>query len=88
MKRFLVPIVAATLGIAAVATYAEEVKLTDHDRVELRQRADGLRSENALGRTRDQGAEGRFERSGDVHPTKAKHAKKRHLRRAHARPST
>src|SRR5204863_8371556 len=88
MKRLMAALAASTLGLAAVAVYAEEVKLTDHDRVELRQRADALRSENALGRTRDQGAENRIVQSKDLKPVRAKHAKKRHSKRAHARRNT
>ena len=86
MKRWIAPIVVTLLGLSTTAAYAEQVKMTDQDRTELRQRVDSLRSENAFGRTRDQGAEGRVMQSNDVHPTKSKHAKKRHLRRAHSRP--
>jgi hypothetical protein len=75
------------LGLAASAVYADEVKLTDHDRMELRQRADALKAENALGRTRD-GAEGRFVNSNNVKPTKAKHSKRHHSKRAHAKRPT
>jgi len=88
MKRWMTPVVATLIGLSAAAAYAEEVKMTDQDRTELRQRVDSLRSENAFGRTRDQGAEGRVMQSNDVHPTKSKHAKKPHSRRAHSRPST
>ena len=88
MKRWMVPIVVTLLGLSAAAAYAEEVKMTDQDRTELRQRVDTLRSENAFGRTSDQGAEGRVMQSNDVHPTKSKHTKKRHSKRAHSRPST
>jgi uncharacterized membrane protein len=85
MKRFWMPVVAAMLGLPAVAAYAKDVNLTDHDRLELRQRADALKSENALGRTRDAGAENRLVSSRDVKHTNAKHTKKRHLKRTHAR---
>jgi len=88
MKRFWILVVAAMVGIPAAVAYAEDVKLTDHDRLELRQRADALRSENALGRTRDAGAENRLVNSRDVKPIKVKHTKKRHLKRAHARRNT
>ncbi|MDB5927778.1 MAG: hypothetical protein JWN13_6714 [Betaproteobacteria bacterium] len=88
MKRWMVPVVVTLIGLSAAAAYAEEVKMTDQDRTELRQRVDSLRSENAFGRTRDQGAEGRVMQSNDVHPTKSKHTKKRHSSRAQSRPST
>jgi hypothetical protein len=88
MKPFWVPVIAAMVVIPAAVAYAEDVKLTDHDRVELRQRADALKSENALGRTRDAGAENRLVNSGHVKPINAKHTKKRHSKRAHARGNT
>jgi hypothetical protein len=88
MKRFWIPAVAAMVAIPAAVAYAEDVKLTDHDRVELRQRADALKSENALGRTRDAGAENRLVNSPEVKHTNAKHTKKRHLKRTHARRNT
>jgi hypothetical protein len=88
MKRFWIPVIAVMVGLPAVAAYAEDVKLTDHDRMELRQRADALKSENALGRTRDAGAENRLGSSGDVKRINSKHTKKRHLKRAHARRNT
>jgi Ni/Co efflux regulator RcnB len=87
MKRLMVCVAATLLGLTALASYAEEVKMTDQDRTELRQRVDTLRSENALGRTRDQGAEGRVVQSNDIHATRSKHSKKRHYKRTHARPS-
>src|ERR1700737_2621187 len=85
MKRLWVPVVATMLGLTAFATSAEDVKLTDQDRMELRQRVDTLRSENALGRTRDEGAEARVVQSND-RPMRSKHSKKRHFKRTHARP--
>jgi hypothetical protein len=88
MKRFWIPVVAAMIGIPVAVAYAEDVKLTDHDRLELRQRADALKSENALGRTRDAGAENRLVNSGDVKRMNAKHTKKSHSKRAHARRHT
>jgi hypothetical protein len=87
MKRFWIPMVAVLIGLPAAAAYAEDVKLTDHDRMELRQRADALRSENALGRTRDAGPENRLG-SGDVKRINAKHTKKHHSKRHHARRNT
>ena len=87
MKRFWIPMVAVLVGLPAAAAYAEDVKLTDHDRMELRQRADALKAENALGRTRDAGAENRIG-SGDVKRTNAKHTKKRHSKRTNARHPT
>jgi Ni/Co efflux regulator RcnB len=88
MKRLMIPVIATVFGATAVASYAEEVKMTDQDRTELRQRVDTLRSENAFGRTRDQGAEGRVMQSNDAHPTKSKHTKKQHSKGTHPRPST
>lgn len=75
---------AAALGTAAVATYAEEVKLTDQDRVEMRQRASDLQMGNRLGRSAD-GMQQRIIRSGDMKRTRAKHSRKhvrKHARRA------
>jgi hypothetical protein len=80
--KWLPAALAAALGLAAVATYAEEVKLTDQDRVELRQRASDLQTGNKLGRSAD-GMQHRMIRSGDMKRTKAKHARK-HVRK-HAR---
>lgn len=87
MKRFLTALAATTLAVAAIGVYADEVKLTDHDRMELRQRADALKSENALGRTRDQAAESRIVHARDMQPVRARHAKKRHhhAKRIHRR---
>jgi hypothetical protein len=85
MKQFWIPFIAAMLGLPALAAYGKDVDLTDHDRVELRQRADALKSENALGRTRDAGADNRLISPRDVKPANAKHTKKRHSKRAHGR---
>lgn len=85
MKRLWIPVVATILGLSAVAAYAKDVDLTDQDRVELRQRADALKSENVLGRSRDAGAEKRLVNSGELKPLDAKHTKKRHSKRAHGR---
>lgn len=50
MAKLTVAVVAAVLGMASASLYAEEVKLTDQDRLELRQRADSLRASDMLGR--------------------------------------
>ena len=69
---------AAVLGMASASLYAKEVDLTDNDRLELRQRADSLRSGNKLGRDH-------MMPSSDRHSVKhtKKHSKK-HARRPHA----
>jgi hypothetical protein len=56
MKGYLMPAFAAALALTCVSLEAKEVNLADHDRMELRQRADALRAENALGGTRGEGA--------------------------------
>jgi hypothetical protein len=66
--------------MASVPVYAEEVKLTDHDRMEMRQRADSLHSGNMLGRDRVVMSD----RMSDRHVEKTKHTKRHHTRR-HAR---
>ena len=76
MFKLYVPLVAAVLGFASVSAYAEEVKLNDQDRMELRQRADSLRQSDMTGRDR-------MMRSAD-HPMKMKarkHHTKKHARR-------
>jgi Ni/Co efflux regulator RcnB len=86
MKKLLVAVIASMLGLASISLYAEEVKLTDQDRSELRQRVDSLRSENALGRSRDDSM-GRSMRAD--RPVKAKHTKKhvkKHSKRGGTRP--
>lgn len=77
MIRFCVAIAAAVLGMTSV--YAKEVDLTDHDRLELRKRADSLRSSDMLGRDRAM-----HERMTDRHVNKMRHTKK-HAKRKHAR---
>lgn len=81
-RKWLPAALAAALSLAAFATYAEEVKLTDHDRMELRQRADDLKATNRLGRS-DDGMQRSIVRAGDMKQTKAKHSRK-HVRK-HAR---
>jgi hypothetical protein len=79
MKKLCVPLAVAMLGLASFAVYAEEVKLTDQDRTEMRQRVDSLRSGNMLGRD-DMNRTMR----ADDRATKVKHGKKhtkRHARR-------
>jgi hypothetical protein len=86
MKKLLVAVVASMLGLASISLYAEEVKLTDQDRSELRQRVDSLRSENALGRGRDDSM-GRSTTAD--RPVKARHTKKhvkRHTKRSSSKP--
>jgi cytochrome c-type biogenesis protein CcmH/NrfG len=87
MNKLLVAVVASMLGLASISVYAEEVKLTDQDRSELRQRANSLRQDNALGR--GQGDDmGRSMRAAD-RPVKAKHTKKhsrKHTKRGSSRP--
>jgi hypothetical protein len=84
MRNTLIPaLLVSMLGLASAAAYAEEVKLNDSDRMELRQRADALNSGNTLGRTRDDDAQGRMMRSTDMKPVKhSKHHVKKHTRRA------
>jgi hypothetical protein len=52
MTRLTVACMAAVLGMASASLYAKEVDLTENDRLELRQRADSLRSSDMLGRDR------------------------------------
>jgi hypothetical protein len=66
--------------MASVTVYAEEVKLTDHDRMEMRQRADSLHSSNMLGRDRVVMSD----RTSDRHMKNVRHTKKHHPRK-HAR---
>jgi hypothetical protein len=74
MRNALIPaVIGSILGFAAIGAYAEEVKLTDQDRVELRQRADSMRMGNA-GRMQDSSI-GRSTDSAAT-PMKAKHSKK------------
>jgi Ni/Co efflux regulator RcnB len=87
MKKLLVAVVASMLGLASLSLHAEEVKLNDQDRSELRQRADSLRQDNALGRGRDDSM-GRSTGATD-RPMKAKHTRKhnrKHTKRGGARP--
>jgi hypothetical protein len=82
-RKWLPAALAAALGLAAFAGYAEEVKLTDQDRTELRQRADDLKTNNRLGRG-DDGM--RMAQSGHVKHAKGKHAQK-HAKK-HAKRTT
>lgn len=82
MNRFVTPILAATLAFAWASACAKEVNLTDHDRVELRQRADALRAENVLGRGRESAARDNIRSSDRVQHVKAKKQKKRHVKRS------
>jgi hypothetical protein len=78
MRNALIPaLLVSLLGFASVTAYAEEVKLNDQDRMELRQRADALRSENALGHSRNDGVQRRMTHSTHMKPVKAKHPKHR-----------
>ena len=81
MSRFVAPILAATLAFAWSSACAKEVNLTDQDRVELRQRADALRSENALGRGREAAPRDEYRSAPRVKHVKAKKPKKRHVKR-------
>jgi hypothetical protein len=79
MVKLCVAVAAAVLGMASASLYAEEVKLNDHDRMELRQRADSLRSSNMLGRDHDGMSEHMMhDRQTKMHSTK-KHSRK-HMR--------
>jgi hypothetical protein len=82
MVRLCVAIAAAVLGMASMQVSAKEVDLTDHDRMELRQRADSLRSGNMLGRDHTGMSDRRSVRHvRNTHATKKhprKHSKRRH----------
>lgn len=80
MVRLCVAIAAAVLGMASVPVYADEVKLTDHDRMALRQRADSLRSSGILGRDRMTSDRVTDRDVNKVRQTK-KHHKRKHARR-------
>ena len=87
MNRYLTAVFAATLALVSMSAFPKEVDLTDRDGVDLRQRADALRSDNALGRSRDEGALDQL-RGSNVKPAKAKHGKrhgKRHVKRSKRR---
>jgi Ni/Co efflux regulator RcnB len=87
MKKLLVAVAASMLGLASISLYAEEVKLTDQDRSELRQRADSLRQDNALGHGRDDNM--RRSTGATDGPVKAKHTRKhnrKHTKRGASRP--
>ena len=82
MNKYLMAVFGATLALASMSAFPKEVDLTDNDRMSLRQRADSLRSENALGRGREEGI--RDFPGATVKPAKAKHGKrhgKRHAKR-------
>jgi hypothetical protein len=82
MKGYLMPAFAAALALTCVSLEAKEVNLADHDRMELRQRADALRAENALGGTRGEGARDEIRGEARIKHVKAKKkAKKRHVKR-------
>ena len=80
--KLTVALAAAALGTASASLYAKEVDLTDNDRLELRQRADSLRSSDMLGRD---GVKHDRMHSADRHTTKhAKKSSKKHALRRHA----
>ena len=86
MNKYLMAVFAAALALVSMSAFPKEVDLTDHDRMDLRQRADALRSENALGRGREEGI--RDFRGSNVKPAKAKHGKrhgKRQAKRSHSK---
>ncbi|HUP94677.1 MAG TPA: hypothetical protein VM164_07205 [Burkholderiales bacterium] len=87
MNKYLMAAFAATLALVSMSAFPKDVDLTDQDRMDLRQRVDGLRSENALGRGREEGMRDQF-RGANVKPAKAKHGKrhgKRHAKRGHGK---
>jgi hypothetical protein len=89
MNGYLIPAFAAALALTCASVYAREVNLAEHDRVELRQRADALRAENALGRTRGEGAREEIRGEAQVKHVKVKKkAKKRHVKRGRAHRRT
>ena len=81
MNLYLTAFFAGTLALVSTSAFPKEVDLTDRDGVDLRQRADPLRSENALGRSRDEGALDQL-RGGSVKPAKAKPGKRYGKRQA------
>ena len=86
MNRYLTAVFATTLVVVSISAFPKEVDLTDQDRMSLRQRADALRAENALGRGREEGI--RDFPGATVKPAKAKHGKrhgKRHVKRGHGK---
>jgi hypothetical protein len=90
IRKLAIPVFASLVGFATLTAYAEEVKLSDHDRMELRQRADDLKSTNTLGSTRGYAGTREVNRSHDAKPMKVKHGKrhvKKHTRRAHSKRS-
>ncbi len=91
MRNAWVPaVIAAMLGFASIGAYAEEVKLTDQDRVEMRQRADSMRDGNANRlQNRSIGNSARHSTGSAATPVKAQHSKKhmkKQQRRDHSRP--
>jgi hypothetical protein len=87
MNKYLMAVFAATLALVSMSAFPKEIDLTDQDRVDLRQRADALRSENSLGRGREEGTRDYF-RGANVKPAKAKQGKrygKRHAKRGHGK---
>jgi hypothetical protein len=73
MFKLCVATVGAVLCMASASVYAEEVKLNDQDRMELRNRADSLSQGNMLGR--DRGMTMRSADHSKMHRTK-KHSRK------------
>jgi len=51
MNKLLIAAFAATVGLASVAVCAKEVQLNDHERAELRQRAERIQQQGLTGRT-------------------------------------
>ena len=69
----------AMLGMATASVFAEEVNLSEHDRMELRQRADSLRDSNMLGRDHAM-QETRMNEHGKMRHTSKKHHGRKHTR--------
>jgi hypothetical protein len=87
MNKYLTAVFAATLALLSMSAFPKEVDLTDQDRMDLRQRADVLKSENALGRGREESMRDQF-RGTHLRPAKAKHGKrhgKPHAKRSHGK---
>jgi len=80
MVKLCVAAAVAMLGMASASVFAEEVNLSEHDRMELRQRADSLRSNDMLGR------DNLHETMVNDHP-KMRHSGKKHHRK-HTRRRT
>ena len=89
MRYGLIPaLMLAAAGLVSVAA-AEEVKLNDQDRTEMRQRVDSLKSQNALGRSRS--GDMRAGTMHDAKPMKVRHGKKhkkKHSRRSASKRHT